>query len=93
MGFYFTLHLTIGGIPYNLNVDTGSSDLFIKGENSPGSPTVKYTCPSCLKSNHKYRIGYLDGSLNTYLAQLPVQLGNHTFNEYVLVAYTAAQNF
>lgn len=31
MGYFFTLHLTVGGFSYNLNIDTGSSDLFIKG--------------------------------------------------------------
>lgn len=48
MGYFFSLNLTIGGLPYRLNIDTGSSDIFIKGENSPGNPAVKYTCPSCL---------------------------------------------
>jgi hypothetical protein len=93
MGYFFTLNLTIGGLPYHLNIDTGSSDIFIKGEKSPGSPDNKYTCPSCMKSNQKISIGYLDGSLDTYKAVLPVSLGEHTFNESVLVAYTAPRNF
>lgn len=32
MGYFFTLNLTVSGIPYRLNIDTGSSDIFIKGE-------------------------------------------------------------
>lgn len=31
MGYFFTLPLKIAGMHYNLNVDTGSSDIFIKG--------------------------------------------------------------
>lgn len=31
MGYFFTLPLTIAGMQYNLNIDTGSSDIFIKG--------------------------------------------------------------
>jgi hypothetical protein len=93
MGYYFTLHLTIAGIPYNLNIDTGSSDLFIKGENSAGSPSNKYSCPSCLRNNAYYRIGYMDGYLDTYLDQLSVQLGSHNFKEYLLVAYKVDPNF
>jgi hypothetical protein len=51
MGFYFSLNLTIGGLPYQLSIDTGSSDLFIKGENSPGIPKKKYSCPQCMENN------------------------------------------
>jgi hypothetical protein len=35
----------------------------------------------------------MDGQLDTYLAELPVQLGPHTFQEYLLVAYRADSNF
>jgi hypothetical protein len=45
MGYFFTIDLIISGLPYQLNIDTGSSDIFIKGENSPGVPFQKYTCP------------------------------------------------
>ena len=51
MGYFFTLPLKIAGLQYNLNVDTGSSDLFIKGEHSPGMPKDKYSCPKCLADN------------------------------------------
>ena len=30
-GYYFTLALNVDGLDYNLNIDTGSSDLFVKG--------------------------------------------------------------
>jgi hypothetical protein len=72
MGYFFTLHLTVGGFSYNLNIDTGSSDLFIKGEEAIGSPRVKYSCRECLKNNKKYTISYLDGDLSTYLNELQV---------------------
>jgi hypothetical protein len=61
MGYFFTLPLIIGGMHYNLNVDTGSSDIFIKGEHSKGNPPNKYSCPQCLLQNPKLTIGYLDG--------------------------------
>lgn len=93
MGYFFTLNLTIAGLPYSLNIDTGSSDLFIKGEQSPGKPANKYSCPSCQKNSPRISIGYLDGSLDTYKSYLPVELGNHHFNESILVAYTAPKNF
>ena len=63
MGFFFSLNLTVGGLPYSLNIDTGSSDLFIKGEQTEGVPQVKYQCPVCLTNNKKVEIGYLDGFL------------------------------
>lgn len=31
MGYFFTLPMVIAGMHYNLNIDTGSSDIFIKG--------------------------------------------------------------
>jgi hypothetical protein len=74
-------------------MDTGSSDFFIKGENSPGMPIMKY------KSNSNYnilpviQIGYLDGNLRTYATNLNVQFNDHTFNAPMLVAYTAPPQF
>jgi hypothetical protein len=44
MGYFFSLNLTVAGLAYRLNIDTGSSDIFIKGEQSPGNPATKYTC-------------------------------------------------
>lgn len=93
MGYYFTLDITIAGLPYKLNIDTGSSDIFIKGESSAGNPVSKYSCPECLKNNQKVTIGYLDGFLNTYKANLEVKFGSHIFNESILVAYTAPKTF
>ena len=85
--------MTIEGLPYSLNIDTGSSDLFIKGENSKGKPAIKYTCPICKKQNHRYTISYLDGSLYTYLKEVDVKFGRHSFKENILVAYYAPKNF
>lgn len=34
----FTLNLTVNDLPYQLSIDTGSSDFFIKGENMTGDP-------------------------------------------------------
>jgi len=78
---------------YNLNIDTGSSDIFIKGEDSPGNPVCKYRCQSCKDNNNKYTISYLDGSLQTYQTNLTVSIGNHVFDESILVAYSADKNF
>ena len=72
MGYFFTLNLTIAGIPYRLNIDTGSSDIFIKGEGSPGTPVNKYDCSECMDNNPKITIAYLDGALETYQANLLV---------------------
>jgi hypothetical protein len=66
MGYFFTISMTVDGIPYRLNIDTGSSDIFIKGEQTKGSPNRKFSCPACFKSNPKYSISYLDGTLKTY---------------------------
>lgn len=33
------------------------------------------------------KIGYLDGHLDTYLHNSTVKLGNHTFEQNILVAY------
>jgi hypothetical protein len=66
MGYFFSLNITVAGIDYRLNIDTGSSNIFIKGENSAGNPTVKFTCPKCMKNSPRYTISYLDGTLYTY---------------------------
>jgi hypothetical protein len=34
----FTLNLTVNDFPYELTIDTGSSDFFIKGEEMIGQP-------------------------------------------------------
>lgn len=83
----------MAGLPYNLNIDTGSSDLFIKGEQSKGNPANKYSCAECLKDNKKIRIAYMDGPVDTYLDELEVKIGEHSFKEWLLVAYSASQNF
>lgn len=93
MGYFFTLNMTVQGIPYALNIDTGSSDIFIKGENSKGKPDKKYTCPVCKQKNQKYSISYLDGTLYTYLKEVNINFGKHEFKQNILVAYYAPKNF
>lgn len=83
----FTLAFTIEGFAYDLAIDTGSSDLFIKGENMAGNPVKKLSCPACLKNNRKASIRYLDGEVQTYLMLANVGLGRHLFKEFILVAY------
>lgn len=34
----FTLNLTVNDLRYELSIDTGSADFFIKGENMTGAP-------------------------------------------------------
>ena len=34
----FTLNFVVNGFDYDLSVDTGSSDFFIKGEGMAGAP-------------------------------------------------------
>jgi hypothetical protein len=59
----FTLGLTIEGLTYDLTIDTGSSDLFAKGENMIGNPVKKISCPTCMQQNTKASISYLDGEV------------------------------
>lgn len=47
-------------------MDTGSSDVFIKGENAPGVPKQRYHSPDDYTKKPKIHIGYLDGPLETY---------------------------
>lgn len=93
MGYFFTLGMIVEGIPYRLNIDTGSSDIFIKGEQSAGNPSKKYSCSECLKKNKQYSVSYLDGTLNTYVQQANIEFGKNKFKENILVAYYAPKNF
>jgi hypothetical protein len=34
--YFFSIKMKIGNIDYDLSIDTGSSDIFIKGEKSAG---------------------------------------------------------
>jgi hypothetical protein len=44
--------MKIGNYDYDLSIDTGSSDIFIKGESSAGLPLNRYKCGStCLEEN------------------------------------------
>lgn len=76
----FTLHLNINGFDYDLSVDTGSADLFVKGHGMLGNPEKQYVCEECIFKNKKVRIGYLDGFLSTYMINANVTLGIHSFN-------------
>lgn len=90
----FTLPLVVEGLTYGLSIDTGSSDLFIKGFGMEGNPEAKYRCDACEKNNDKLKIGYLDGFLDTYHLNASIQLGDHEFKQDILVAYhTTSINF
>ena len=79
MGYFFTLPLIIEGYRYDLNIDTGSSDIFIKGAGTKGSPKYKYSCPSCVNNNQQFYLSYIDGSLQAYEIDLGVNFGIHNF--------------
>lgn len=65
--------MKIAGLDYKMTIDSGSSDIFIKGENASGKPKNRFHCgQTCIDNNDHYRIGYLDGKLETYEAKLPV---------------------
>lgn len=86
--------MRVAGIDYKMSIDSGSSDIFIKGESSVGKPKIKYHCGEvCIKTHDKYTIGYLDGHLMTYENKLEVEIGDHKFNESILVAYKVDSNF
>lgn len=71
--FGFTLAIKVEGLDYKMSMDTGSADVFIKGEKSPGVPNKKYRSRSNYKKKPKIAIGYLDGSMDTYEAVLDVE--------------------
>lgn len=62
----FFLPIKVQGIGYNLQIDSGSSDFVIKGEQAPGNPSKRYTCNGKCENNQKYVIQYLDGKMFTY---------------------------
>lgn len=48
-------------------MDTGSSDFWIKGENSKGDPYYQYQCGCDYKSDRdQYTLSYLDGDVKLY---------------------------
>lgn len=90
----FKLKVIVAGIEYNLGVDTGSSDIFIKGEKrAPGLPKIRYISGENYLKNRVIRIGYLDGELQTYEKTLSVEFDNKKFDVPLLVAYTAPPQF
>lgn len=72
----FTLSLIVSNIVYDLTVDTGSSDFFIKGEKMVGLPAIKYNCSSCMRDFPKTTISYLDGDVSVYAITANVTLTN-----------------
>lgn len=86
--------MKIAGYNYKMSIDSGSSDIFIKGEDSKGKPKKRYHCGQiCIDTHEHYQIGYLDGKLQTYEATLQVEVGQHKFNQSILVAYKVEHNF
>jgi len=63
--------MKIDGLKYKMSIDSGSSDIFIKGENATGKPKRRYHCGQvCIDTHDHYKIGYLDGRLETYETKL-----------------------
>lgn len=59
-----------------------------------GNPVQKLSCPACLANNRRASILYLDGQVETYLYLANMGIGNHSFQEFILVAYqTNSTNF
>lgn len=79
-GSAFFLPIVVQGIKYNMQIDSGSSDFVIKGENADGNPSKKYACNGQCEKNTKYQIQYLDGNMQTYEQNLTVNLGKYQFN-------------
>lgn len=47
--------MNIGGYDYDMQIDSGSSDIFIKGEKAIGQPRKRYQCGEvCVKNNDHY---------------------------------------
>ena len=75
-------------------MDTGSSDIWIKGENATGKPKERYKCGQfCVNTHVHYSIGYLDGFLSTYGQTLEVKFNDHVFDCPLLVAYSGDSYF
>lgn len=74
-------------------MDTGSSDIFIKGENSTGVPEKKYQSGEDYMKLDQVFIGYLDGYLSCYVKTLEVELNGIKINTPLLVAYENDDNF
>ena len=68
----FNLELVVNGIEYWLSMDTGSSDIFIKGEKTKGEPKTKYKNNEDYKKLKPYYLGYLDGEVKCYEKTIPV---------------------
>ena len=67
----FQLHLNVNDIGYDLNVDTGSSDFWIKGEDVKGDPYIRYSC-NCnyMADRDQYSVEYLDGPVKMYASDI-----------------------
>lgn len=70
----FTISLLAGGKAYDMTVDTGSSDFFIKGETMTGIPSNKYQCAACMRDYPKTTLAYLDGIVDAYVQTVNVTL-------------------
>jgi saccharopepsin len=55
----YIANITVGGVEYPVQLDTGSSDLFIKGESSP----IPGTKPTDQTFNLTYAIGWAQGNI------------------------------
>ena len=89
----FTLQLVVNGLKYQLSMDTGSSDIFIKGENTTGEPKKKYQSGEGYLDLERYNIGYLDGYLKCYAKTLPVVFNDLEISMPLLIAFEGDRNF
>ena len=85
----FNLELIVDGIQYWLSVDTGSADIFIKGEETKGDPSEKYKNNEDYTKLEKIELGYLDGDVDCYEKVLPVEFNDLTIQMPLLVAFEA----
>lgn len=53
--YAFSLPMKINGLKYRMSIDSGSSDIFIKGENAAGKPKRRYHCgQTCIDTHNHY---------------------------------------
>ncbi|KAG8906485.1 hypothetical protein FRB99_006800 [Tulasnella sp. 403] len=84
MDVIYLANVSIAGVDYPVQLDTGSSDLWVKppGGNLPGSTATSLTY------NITYSVGYAAGTIAT----APVEFAGFTVSSQALLAVTASNN-
>jgi hypothetical protein len=90
-----TIALSIEGLVYDLVIDTGSSELFIKGDGLKGQPPVKFSCDICSRTYRRYSISYLDGGIVSYLIEGKIMLTSNLYirHQIAVAFYVTTSNF